>query len=109
MPLECYYTFERMQEIVNECKLRTREYVSGKLDKTVDQIDAICKRVEKGPSTEFKMIQVISMLLSKFNKARSMGIVVKDDTIRRWVCEIKFSLNFQKVFCFNSFISISCI
>lgn len=74
------------------------------MHKTIDQIDAICKHVEKGPSIEFKLVQVKSMLLSKFNEARSVGPVVKNDLMKRWVCEIKSQLNFDPVNCSNMFI-----
>jgi hypothetical protein len=106
LPLESFYSFERLQEIAEMCdqKGRTRKGVASSLHKTVSEIDAICKRVKLGPSYEYKMIQLKPMLKSKFNEGRSMGLIIKDDTLKRWVCQIKHQLNFKKVDCSNYFV-----
>jgi len=91
-PLECLYTFERMQEIYEMCKTSARSSVGKKIHKSKDQIDAICKRVEKGPSYEYKMMQLKVMLETKFQDEMDRGTVIKGDTLMIWANEIKNEL-----------------
>lgn len=90
LPLECYYSFERMQEIYDMCNEpgATRQKIAKKLHKTKSQIDAICARVIKGPSTEYKKIQLKNMLKTKFLEESQKGTLIKGDTLITWANEI---------------------